>query len=164
MSSERTEQCIGCGETTGRAGIQDDSNYMDNGDGPYCDECFSPRHIGELEDQRDEAQDAVCRAHAAIHWVATVRAAITSGALRCGVEDADHYRGMINILAVAHAASEVWLSRESVTPRAIADLLGWHAEHSEDAVREWLRPLQVGPHPPLVTEDGQPNIDIEGKK
>jgi len=48
MSDER---CTECGEATGRAGVHDDSNYLDSGDGPYCDECFSSRHIGELEDR-----------------------------------------------------------------------------------------------------------------
>jgi len=28
------------------------------------------------------------------------------------------------------------------------------------AVREWLRPLQTGPYPPLVLEDLRPNIEV----
>jgi len=62
MNSERSERCAGCGEMTSRAGIHDDSNYLDNGDGPYCDECFSPRRIGELEEQRDDALAELGRA------------------------------------------------------------------------------------------------------
>jgi len=61
MDEQRVEQCAGCGEPTGRAGIHDDSNYLDNGDGPYCDECFAPRRIGELERERDEARAEVER-------------------------------------------------------------------------------------------------------
>ena len=98
------------------------------------------------------------RAHAAIRWFATVRAAITSGALKAEGEDA--YRGFVNILAVAHALSEVWLSGDPVTARAVADLLGWHAEHSALAVCEWLRPLQTGSYPPLVLNDLRPNIEV----
>jgi len=119
---------------------------------PWCD-CTA------LERERDEALAELRRAHAAIHWYATVRTAITSGALKAHDEDA--YRGFVNILAVAHAASEVWLAGDPTADpiRAIADLLGWHAPHAELAVREWLRPLQAGTYPPLVTEDGLPNIN-----
>lgn len=109
---------------------------------------------GEVATMRRELD----RAHAAIQWFATVRAAIMSGCLKAEGEDA--YRGFVNILAVAHALTEVWLSGEQVTARAVADLLGWHAEHSALAVREWLRPLQTGPYPPLVLEDLRPNIEV----
>ena len=105
-----------------------------------------------------ETRQALARAHAAIQWFATVRAAITSGCLKAEGEDA--YRGFVNILAVAHALTEVWLSGEPVTERAVADLLGWHAEHSALAVREWLRPLQTGPYPPLVLDNLRPNIKV----
>jgi hypothetical protein len=103
-----------------------------------------------------EAERELSRAHAAIRWFATVRAVITSGALKAEGEDA--YRGLVNILAVAHALTEVWLSGEPVKAQAVADLLGWHAEHSALAVCEWLRPLQTGPYPPLVLDDLRPNI------
>lgn len=109
---------------------------------------------GEVATMRRE----LARAHAAIQWFATVRTAITSGCLKAEGEDA--YRGFVNILAVAHALTEVWLSGEQVTARAVADLLGWHAEHSALAVREWLRPLQTGPYPPLVLDDLRPNIEV----
>ena len=110
----------------------------------------------EAADFHDEAQEQLARAHAAIRWFATVRAVITSGMLK-----ADGGRGiLLNILAVAHAASEIWLSGEPVTARAIADTLGWYADYSELAVRDYLRPLQTGPHPPLVNEDGTPNIEV----
>lgn len=109
--------------------------------------------------EKERTERELARAHAAIRWFATVRAAIASGALRAADEDA--YRGFVNILAVAHALTEVWLSGEKVTARAVAELLGWHAEHSALAVREWLRPLQTGPYPPpLVLEDLRPNIEV----
>ena len=34
------EYCCQCGNTTGRAGIHDDSLYTDDGDGPFCEDCF----------------------------------------------------------------------------------------------------------------------------
>ncbi len=33
------EYCIDCGYPTGKAGIYDDSLYVDD-DGPYCEECY----------------------------------------------------------------------------------------------------------------------------
>lgn len=35
----KTERCIECDEETGRAGKDDDSNYM-RGEGPFCDTCM----------------------------------------------------------------------------------------------------------------------------
>lgn len=107
---------------------------------------------GEVATMRRE----LARAHAAIQWCATVRAAITSGYLKA--EDAHH--GLVNIFAVAHALTEVWLSGEQVTARAVANLLGWYAEHGALAVCEWLRPLRTGFYPPLVLEDLRPNIEV----
>jgi hypothetical protein len=111
-----------------------------------------------LEDLNAEASEKLSRAHAAIHWVATVRAVITSGMLNAHGPYARH--GLCNVLVVAHAASEVWLSGEPVTAQAIANLLGWNSEYGANSVREWLRPLQTGTYPPLVTDDGQPNIEV----
>ena len=34
-----TEECVQCGELTGRAGRADDSLYIDDA-GPFCSECF----------------------------------------------------------------------------------------------------------------------------
>jgi hypothetical protein len=110
--------------------------------------------VAEVESLRRE----LARAHAAMHWCATVRAVVISGMLRAHGEDAQ--RGLLNIMAVAHATAEVWLSGARVTAEAVAHLLGWHAPHSALAVAEWLRPLQEGPHPPLITADGQPNIKV----
>jgi hypothetical protein len=36
------ECCFLCGAETGRAGAAEDSIFDDNGDGPYCEECFAP--------------------------------------------------------------------------------------------------------------------------
>jgi hypothetical protein len=125
------------------------------------EESMNTKSAADLDDYEArlelvETRYALARAHAAIEWFATVRAAITSGATK--VEGEDALRGLVNILAVAHALTEVWLSGEPVTARAVADLLGWHAEHSALAVREWLRPLQTGPYPPLVLDDLRPSI------
>lgn len=38
MSEER---CCACDARTGRAGRDEDSHYTENGDGPYCDECWT---------------------------------------------------------------------------------------------------------------------------
>ena len=114
-----------------------------------------------LEDLNAEAAEQIARAHAAIHWVATVRAVITSGMLNAHGPYARH--GLCNVLVVAHAASEVWLSNDPgspVTAQAIANLIGWNSEYGANSVREWLRPLQTGTYPPLVTDDGQPNIEV----
>jgi hypothetical protein len=66
--------------------------------------------------------------------------------------------GLYKILAVAHAVSEVWLSGDVVTARAVADLLGWHTENGELEVRKCLRPLQKC-FPPMVLDDLRPNIE-----
>jgi len=110
--------------------------------------------VAEVESLRRELD----RAHAAIHWCSTVRAVVMSGMLR--MHDEVPLRGLLNIMAVAHATAEVWLSGERVTAAAVAHILGWNAPHSGLAVREWWRPLQQGPHPPLITADGQPNIEV----
>ncbi len=34
------ERCVLCDEPTGNAGKGEDSFYLDNGDGPYCEDCF----------------------------------------------------------------------------------------------------------------------------
>lgn len=34
------EYCFKCGAATGRAGQYDDSIYDDDGEGPYCEECW----------------------------------------------------------------------------------------------------------------------------
>jgi hypothetical protein len=34
------EYCFKCGEPTGRAGKGDDSLYDEDGNGPYCSECW----------------------------------------------------------------------------------------------------------------------------
>ena len=91
------------------------------------------------------------RARAAIQWFAEVRSVVAG----------DGDAGCSSILIVAHALSEVWLSGEPVTARAVADLLGWYTLTSAPAVCEWLRPLQTGPCPPLVFEDLRPNIEVD---
>ena len=35
-----TETCVACGEATGKAGAGEHSLYTDEGEGPYCEECF----------------------------------------------------------------------------------------------------------------------------
>jgi len=37
---KKLETCCLCDAPTGNAGKHDDSLYGENGDGPYCDECF----------------------------------------------------------------------------------------------------------------------------
>lgn len=34
------EHCCECGEETGRAGATEDSLYTEEGEGPYCEECW----------------------------------------------------------------------------------------------------------------------------
>lgn len=34
------ERCCECDATTGRGGKQDDSLYCDDGQGPFCEECW----------------------------------------------------------------------------------------------------------------------------
>jgi len=35
------EECVRCYEYTGRAGKYDDSLYTPDGQGPFCEECYS---------------------------------------------------------------------------------------------------------------------------
>ena len=37
------ETCTTCGDETGRAGAGDDSLYLEDGTGPYCERCFEIR-------------------------------------------------------------------------------------------------------------------------
>jgi len=39
------EYCCECGEPTGRAGAHDDSLYLDDGAGPFCEECYLERYV-----------------------------------------------------------------------------------------------------------------------
>lgn len=35
------EYCIECEAPTGRAGVGEDSLYAENGDGPFCEDCYA---------------------------------------------------------------------------------------------------------------------------
>lgn len=41
--NDEIELCIECDKHTDRAGIEDDSLYTDEGDGPFCFECFTTK-------------------------------------------------------------------------------------------------------------------------
>jgi len=43
------EHCCQCGERTGKAGKGEDSLYLQNGVGPYCETCFEPFNALEVE-------------------------------------------------------------------------------------------------------------------
>jgi len=38
---ERIERCCECDQPTGKAGMGDGSLYLDGGQGPFCDSCYS---------------------------------------------------------------------------------------------------------------------------
>jgi len=101
----------------------------------------------------EETDEALARAHAAIHWTSTVRAMVTSGMLTYNP------REMLHILACAHAAAELWLARERVTADAVADLLSWRDGHGARRVALALAPLREVT-PPLLDADGQPVIEV----
>jgi len=44
------EVCFICGEPTGRAGKVDDSIYAENGEGPFCEDCYDKRTNKSLPD------------------------------------------------------------------------------------------------------------------
>jgi len=49
------EYCCACGEPTGRAGRGDDSLYTDEGEGPYCSDCWDlEKQTPDLVDPRKE--------------------------------------------------------------------------------------------------------------
>ena len=39
------EYCCDCGEATGNAGKGEDSNYTEDGEGPFCWECFPEKDL-----------------------------------------------------------------------------------------------------------------------
>ena len=41
------EICCFCGERTGRAGRYDDSIYNDEGEGPFCEQCWEKNKPNE---------------------------------------------------------------------------------------------------------------------
>jgi len=48
------EYCCKCDCETGNAGVGDGSLYLDNGDGPFCDECYEKYNAsGESEENGD---------------------------------------------------------------------------------------------------------------
>ena len=49
------EHCVVCDEPTGKAGKGDDSLYLADGTGPYCQTCFDERQASDtfLEDLAD---------------------------------------------------------------------------------------------------------------
>jgi hypothetical protein len=105
-----------------------------------------------------EAREQLARAHAAIHWFARVRAAVTSGMFEGDV--LTH----INLLAIAHIVSEIWLGGERVTAKAVAETLGWYANYGERAVGIYIMALQEKPYPPFIDGDGQPNIEVDDRR
>ena len=42
------EHCCACGQATGNAGIGDGSLYADDGEGPYCWECYPAKEKDEM--------------------------------------------------------------------------------------------------------------------
>ena len=40
MASDRVERCAVCDEPTGRAGLHEDSLYLEDGYGPLCEACY----------------------------------------------------------------------------------------------------------------------------
>ena len=49
------ETCTTCGDETGRAGAGDDSLYLEDGTGPYCERCFEIRCLrAEVEELREK--------------------------------------------------------------------------------------------------------------
>jgi hypothetical protein len=49
------EWCVVCDEATGRAGISDDSLYLNDGSGPYCPKCYVT--VAELAALRKVAEE-----------------------------------------------------------------------------------------------------------
>lgn len=50
-----TERCFRCDEETGKAGESEDSLYMPDGWGPFCEDCWdelTPSERGEVSDGR----------------------------------------------------------------------------------------------------------------
>lgn len=44
---EQPERCKECGTPIAQIGLYDDANYLNNGDGPYCDKCAHTKQEAE---------------------------------------------------------------------------------------------------------------------
>jgi len=56
---QEIEMCIYCDEPTNRAGEHEDSLYLDDGSGPFCEGCFSGERIHELESEVERLRELV---------------------------------------------------------------------------------------------------------
>jgi len=78
------ETCTICDDETGRAGAGDDSLYLEDGTGPYCERCFEIRclraEVERLTRERDEAR-AAAEAYRDLSWdrLERARAALKGG-------------------------------------------------------------------------------------
>lgn len=61
------EMCCKCDEPTGRAGKQDDSLYLEDGSGPYCEACFEAAQQSVHSDEAKCPQCGEPLAAAALH-------------------------------------------------------------------------------------------------
>ena len=68
------ETCTICDDETGRAGAGDDSLYLDDGTGPYCERCFEIRCLrAEIERLKTELEGVMHR-HA--KWIKELHAEV----------------------------------------------------------------------------------------
>jgi len=62
MSPIRQEECcVDCDAYTGRAGVHDDSLFLDDGRGPFCELCYYRGRTEELEKELARFREKIDR-------------------------------------------------------------------------------------------------------
>ena len=117
MSEAKIEYCFVCDDATGNAGVHDDSLYLDDGTGPYCERCFEIRclraEVERLTRERDEERAGKCTGcgtarHEAIRMVAGGAAACCPDCSTLSVDDRNAIRAEVERLT---EELETWTCR-----------------------------------------------------
>ena len=133
------EHCCQCGERTGKAGKGEDSLYLQNGVGPYCETCFEPFNALEVEIANLRAQIERAFQMLEINGVPRDRAKYVSNGI--DVLATRLNREIADLRARCEKAE-----KDAERLRAIRELCGYVEDGSEqtvrifqdDATKDWL--------------------------
>ena len=69
MSVLKYEYCCECGNKTGCAGKSDDSLYLEDGRGPFCEPCYDHERRLELEELKEKLEAEILMLKNQLEWM-----------------------------------------------------------------------------------------------